>query len=125
MSGEDAPREPLQYRAPRDELDAQRLRSVGGMTLFLVGLGISLGTVCLVGAGWFLGLYPIFPHDMSGKLSARNILPMAFFITLGVAAAGGVYELVRRRHNRPYLVLGLFVGAAVMALIEGLCFGLS
>jgi hypothetical protein len=118
-------REPLPYRSPLDELDARRLRSAGGMTQFIAGLGLSLAAICFAGFVWFLRLYPIFPHDMSGKMSTKNILPMAFFITLGIGAAAGVYELVRRRRNRPYLVLGLLVGAALMALIEGLCFGMT
>lgn len=117
--------ESLSYRAPRDDLDERKLRSVGGMTRFVIGLGISAGCVFLTGCVWFLTLYPIFPHDMSGKISPKNMAPMAVMLTVGVAAAAGVYELVRRRNSKPFFVLGLLTGAALLALIEGLCFGVT
>ena len=119
----DIAREPLSYRAPRDDLDERKLRSVGGMSQFLIGFVTCGGCVAFAGFVWFFSLYPRFPHDMSGKIGPTNIAPMAVMMTLGVGAAAGVYELVRRRESRPFFVLGLLCGATVLALIEGLCFG--
>jgi hypothetical protein len=92
-----------------------------------VAFGVIVGIVCVIAAG-FLSFVTFEDRSIEGP---RPPPPKTFYVVAGiffVLAGGGLLAFILSATASPrrrWFLIGLSIGAAAMALIEGLCFANS
>lgn len=113
--GPENPRTP-KYRDPK--LVAPKRNTT--IREFNVGAVVGAIAVAVPGVAVFLGTMPF--HGRSVVYNGDRAIAIGVFFGIAVIGAAIVRPLKMRRQ---YFFLGMVCGAAMLALIEGLCFGVS